>query len=312
MLGRKTNATGKKNMTKSQAWINLLRLSNTPTLISNVMVGLGLGMVAHRIQWEDAQFVPQFTPFIPLLVITVALLCAYFGGLVLNDAIDFKYDKIHRPDRPIPMGIISKKQAEFVGSILLISAIVLTTLTQERATLLMCVLVSCVLAYTYLHRWFFPAVLFMGVCRGLTFLVAYCAFDVIFLWEPLVAFALGITCYTAVLTYIARSEHTNNQAKCWVVLLLLLAAFIPALLYFTQFHLMLIVLSLSIFTIWIALTFVIFRLTSKSVHGIHAMLAGFCLLDFVYLTIIGELNIAIISGICFLFTLAAQRKILGT
>ena len=84
------------------------------------------------------------------------------------------------------------------------------------------------------------------------------------------------------------------------------------MIYYTQFQLIFIFLALLIFTTWIAVTFVIFQLTSKSVHGIHAMLAGFCLLDFVYLSIIGELNIAIISGICFLFTLAAQRKILGT
>ena len=101
-------------MNKAQAWINLLRLSNTPTLISNVMVGLGLGMVAHQLQWSDSSFSPTFTPLVTLVLITIALLSAYFGGLVLNDVVDVEHDKKHRPLRPIPMGIIPKKQATLI------------------------------------------------------------------------------------------------------------------------------------------------------------------------------------------------------
>jgi len=299
-------------MNKAQAWFNILRLSNTPTLISNVMVGFGIGIYAYRLQWSDATIVPKFSALVPLMIITIALLCAYFGGLVLNDAIDFDRDKKLRPDRPIPMGVISKKQAEFVGSILLVCAIVLTTLTEERATLLMCILVSCVLAYTYLHRWFFPAVLFMGTCRGLVFLVAFSAFDVA--WQPqiLLVFGLGVAWYTAVLTFIARNEEKSTKAKHWLVFLLLPAAYVPALLYYTQFQLIWITLSLVIFSIWIALTFTIFRFTEKSVYGIHMMLAGFCLLDVVYLCVVSEVPIAIVSGLCLLLTVGSQRKILGT
>ena len=299
-------------MNKVEAWLNVLRISNTPTLISNVMVGLGLAGYAHRMEWSDTTISPQFTPPFMLLVITLALLCAYFGGLVLNDAIDVEHDKKHRPGRPLPLGVISKKQAEFVGSMLLLTSIILTFFTHERATLFMCLLVSCVLAYTYLHRWLFPAVLFMGLCRGLTILVAYSAFDVELQVQPLLVFALGIGWYTSVLTYIARDEETHNKAKRWYVLLLLPTAIIPAIMYYEQFQIVFIVFSLILFILWIAGAFIIFQLSTKSVHGIHAMLAGFCLLDVVYLSIIGEIPIAMIAGICFVFTIASQRKILGT
>jgi 4-hydroxybenzoate polyprenyltransferase len=299
-------------MNKAQAWINLLRLSNTPTLISNVMVGLGLGMVAHQLQWSDSSFSPTFTPLVTLVLITIALLSAYFGGLVLNDVVDVEHDKKHRPLRPIPMGIIPKKQATLIGSALLVLPVLIAMCTQVRAAYFMIALSSCILIYTFLHRYLLPSLIFMGVCRGLVYVVAFSAFDVAFQAEPLLIFAVGITWYTAVLTLIAKNEHTHNKTKRWFVLLLLPTAFIPAMIYYTEFQLIFILLALVIFTTWIAVTFVIFQLTSKSVHGIHAMLAGFCLLDFVYLSIIGELNIAIISGICFLFTLAAQRKILGT
>lgn len=313
-MGHKTNATyiEHRAMNKAEAWLNVLRISNTPTLLSNVLVGLGLAAYTHRLQWSDTTIAPQFTPPLTLLVITLALLCAYFGGLVLNDAIDIEHDKKHRPSRPLPLGIISKKQAEFVGSILLVTSIILASYTQERATLYMCLLVSCVLAYTYLHRWLVPAVLCMGACRGLTILVAYSAFDVELRVQPLVVFALGIAWYTAVLTYIARNEKTHNKVKRWYVLLLLPAAIIPAMMYYEQFQMIFIVFSIILFMLWVAGTFVIFQCSMKSVHGIHAILAGFCLLDIVYLSIIGEISIAMVAGICFMFTIAGQRKILGT
>lgn len=299
-------------MSKTQAWLNLLRLSNTPTLISNVMVGLGLAISAYRLEWSDATVVPKFSPLVPLFIITIALLCAYFGGLVLNDAIDVEHDKQHRPDKPIPLGFITKKQAELVGSILLLTAILLSSLTQERTTLLMCVLVVSVLAYSYLHRWFFPALFFMGICRGLVYLVACSAFKIELQPQVIILFGVGIAWYTAVLTFIARDEEKDNNAKQWFVLLLLPSAYVPAIFLYTQFQLIWIVFSLLLFTIWIALTFTVFQMTKKSVHCIHMMLAGFCLLDVVYLCVVAEVHIAVVSGLCLLLTVGAQRKILGT
>jgi 4-hydroxybenzoate polyprenyltransferase len=299
-------------MSKTQAWFNILRLSNTPTLISNVMVGFGFGISAHRLQWSDSTIVPTFSPLTPLLFITIALLCAYFGGLVLNDAKDFGHDKQHRPGRPLPKGIISKKEAWVVGYSLLVSAVLIAAFTQTRSAYLMLILAGCILAYTHFHRLFFPALLFMGICRGLVYLVACSAFSVEIQPLLLLVFGLGIAWYTAVLTFIARGEEKNNKTKRWFVLLLLPAAYIPALIYYTEFQMIWIVCSLVIFSIWTALTFAIFQITEKSVHGIHMILAGFCLLDVVYLCVVSEVHIAIVSGLCLLLTIGAQRKVLGT
>jgi heme O synthase-like polyprenyltransferase len=299
-------------MSKTKAWFNLLRLSNTPTLISNVMVGFGLGISAYRVQWSDATIVPNFSPLVPLLIITFALLCAYFSGLVLNDAKDFTHDKKHRPNRPLPKGIISKKEAWIVGISLLASAVLISTFAEIRSAYLMLLLSVCILNYTYFHRFLIPALLFMGICRGLVYLVACSAFDVEMQPQVLLVFGLGIAWYTVVLTFIARNEEKNNTSKSWLVFLLLPAAYVPALLYYTQFQMIWIVLSLGIFSLWTAFTFVIFQITQKNVHGIHMMLAGFCLLDVVYLCVVGEVPIAIVSGLCLLLTVAAQRKILGT
>ena len=146
----------------------------------------------------------------------------------------------------------------------------------------------------------------------MVYLVAFSAFDVEMQPQILIVFGLGIAWYTAILTFIARGEEKNNKSKRWLVLLLFPAAYVPAFLYFTQFQMIWITLSLAIFTIWIACTFAIFQITEKSVHGIHMMLAGFCLLDVVYLCVASEVPIAIVSGLCILLTVGAQRKKLGT
>ena len=299
-------------MSKARAWVNVLRLSNTPTLISNVMVGFGLGIAAHRLQWSDATIVPTFSPLVPLFLVTLALLCAYFAGLVLNDAIDVEFDKKNRPDRPLPSGTISKTQVWIVGFSLLVAALVLSTFTQILALYFMAALLCSVLIYTYLHRFMIPALIFMGLCRGMVYVVAFSAFNVTFQSEPLFVFSLGIAWYTAVLTFIARGESKNNTAKRWLALLLLPAAYVPAIMYFTQFQFIWIVLSLGLFTIWTVFTIVVFHLSEKSVHGIHMMLVGFCLLDVVYLCVAAEVPIAIVSGLCAILTIIAQRKVLGT
>ena len=299
-------------MHKAQAWLNMLRVSNTPTIISNVMVGLGLGMVAHTQEWSTHAIAPRFVALKAFCIILAALLCAYFGGLVLNDAVDASRDKKHRPERPIPIGVIKLRTAWIVGVSLLLGAYLLSLLTQDRAALGMLVLIGCVFLYTFLHRWLLPALLFMGACRGMVYVVTAASFDVVLQGQPLIAFAIGVACYTAILTLIAHHEHVKNKMVKWVALLLLPTAFIPALLYSTAFTMIWVVGSLLVFTIWIAFAFWQFASQESRGKGIHATLAGFCFLDCVYLSIIGEISLAIISGICFLFTVAAQRKVLGT
>ena len=299
-------------MNKTQAWIKLLRLSNMPTIISNSMVGLGLGMVAHSQQWEDKIVAPRFIALKMAFIISFSLLCAYFGGLVLNDAVDVKHDKQYRPERPIPSGIISKRKAWIVGTSLLSFALLLSLFTQVQAAIFMVLLIGCIFADTFLHRFLLLALLFMSLCRGLVFVVAFSAFDVEFQTEPLFCFSIGIAWYTLVLTLIARIEPSNNTSTKWMVLLFLPSAIVPAIFYSTDLQMIYIFGSLLVFILWMAFTFFLFAINTTKVNGIHAILAGFCFLDCLYLSILGEIHLAIISGICFLFTIASQRKIIGT
>ena len=73
--------------------LRLSRISNLPTVWSNVLVGalLAGGSLADR--------------RLPLLMLALSLF--YTGGMFLNDAFDRDFDAKHRPERPIPAGEVT-------------------------------------------------------------------------------------------------------------------------------------------------------------------------------------------------------------
>ena len=77
---------------KIRALLELSRVSNLPTVASNVIAA-----------WVIAG--GRFDVIILLVLAGGGLL--YSGGMVLNDAVDREFDRRHRPERPIPSGVIS-------------------------------------------------------------------------------------------------------------------------------------------------------------------------------------------------------------
>jgi len=86
---------------KLQTALRLGRISNLPTVWSNVLVGalLAGGLLA------DAR--------LPLLMAALSLF--YVGGMFLNDAFDREFDAAHRPERPIPSGQVTAQQVFGIG-----------------------------------------------------------------------------------------------------------------------------------------------------------------------------------------------------
>ena len=80
-------------MSEPQAWFNMLRISNAPTIFSNVMVGLALAIQSHSLEWSGTSTPPRLDFLKILFVISVAILLMYFSGMIFNDAMDAKRDK---------------------------------------------------------------------------------------------------------------------------------------------------------------------------------------------------------------------------
>lgn len=60
----------------------------------------------------------------PLILGIIAVFLATGGGNVINDYFDYKIDAINKPDRPIPSGRISLKNAQIYASLLFTVAII--------------------------------------------------------------------------------------------------------------------------------------------------------------------------------------------
>ena len=285
-----------KQVSKIKAWLGMMRISNAPTIVSNILVGTAIAMQSNDFGWS-----PAYDFFFAFCILVV-----YFAGMILNDAIDAKHDKTHRPERPIPSGVIRQATAWLLGLTLLV-AVSIFALGQGSANGLV-LLVIAVLLYTFFHRWFIPAILFMAICRGLVYLV---------IANPiqgdtntqLITYCVALAFYTAVLTCIGRFENTKNSNYAWITWLLLLSPTYIVLSTFSTSWIAFIPLAVMAYWTWLA--WANFRAGNK-IAGMHRILSGFCLLDCVLATSLEQFVIAGICFVLFIITVAFHRKIHGT
>jgi len=77
---------------RARTWLLLARVSNLPTVWTNVLAGI----------------VVAGAPLAWFLPAAAAASLFYTGGMCLNDAFDADIDTVERPDRPIPAGDVSR------------------------------------------------------------------------------------------------------------------------------------------------------------------------------------------------------------
>ena len=93
-----------------QVYLQLGRVSNLPTVWTNVLAGTALAGRA--------------TPAAHVAVLAVACSLFYVGGMYLNDAFDREVDARERSERPIPAGQIGAGAVFAIGFGLLAAALV--------------------------------------------------------------------------------------------------------------------------------------------------------------------------------------------
>lgn len=197
-------------------WLVLGRVSNLPTVWSNCLAAWLLGGGGHA-----ARFL--------LLVLGASLV--YVGGMFLNDACDVRFDREHRPERPIPSKTVTLFAVWKASLGLLAAGWFLLSLLGSTTAWLAFLLVLAVVVYDAAHKTISFSPVVMALCRYLLFLVAGSAtrggIDGTLLWSALVLWA-----YVVGLSYIARRESELGVLGWWPVIPLftplLLAAFINA------------------------------------------------------------------------------------
>jgi len=137
-----------------------------------------------------------------LLAATTGL---YGGGVVLNDVLDAQLDSEERPERPIPSGAITLRNASIFGGLLLAGGTGAAFLCSPLSGLVACATAISVVLYDAWGKHqniLGPAN--MGLCRGLNLLLGMTVAGV---W-PGVRAPLGLVtlCYIAGITALSRGE----------------------------------------------------------------------------------------------------------
>ena len=196
-----------------KGYLQLMRPANLPTAAADIFAGAALAGIL------TASF-----PILPLLLLVFASVFLYAGGVVLNDVFDYKLDKIERPERPIPSGLIALKYAAFFGSILLLIGILLAFLVHQFSGSIAIGLAVSILLYDgFSKKYSFLGPFNMGLCRSLNLLLGMSVLGYVTLWW----YAIIPLVYIFAITLISRGEvHGDNKKHIiWAGILYALVIF---------------------------------------------------------------------------------------
>lgn len=185
-----------------RSYLLLARVSNLPTVWSNVLAGATLGASVAP---------PPGAAVTSLVLLCVAASAFYTGGMFLNDAFDQQFDRRERPERPLPRGDVPSGEVFAVGGMCLALGEVLLW-PNWTALALGAVLAAAIVRYDMHHKGSRGAPLLMGVCRGLVYGIGAAAFGL--LPPPVLVGAVLMILYVASLTVVARQAGRNAR---WLV-----------------------------------------------------------------------------------------------
>jgi len=280
------------------------RVSNLPTVWTNVAAGWYLSGGSHRIE---------------LLWILFGVTLLYLAGMTLNDAFDARWDREHAPERPIPSGKISQAAVWTIGATQLVAGIGVVVLFSTMHLGFLLGLVAAILLYDGLHKKWRGSVLFMGTCRALVYLGSASAVvsQPAELEIPSMVWIIAtcVVVYVAGLTLAARDERvregggTSFPVRLMLMLPILFpliaSSWIPAGLEKTA------LIMTGIVLIWSWLVMCRARLAQSIPRGIAGFIAGMALFDAAAVVFV-DWRVAVACVGAFLLTLAWQRVIPAT
>ena len=186
-----------------------MRPANIVTSVADVLAGVAISGVLTSAD-VNARYL------VPVLLLSAATVGLYGGGVVFNDVFDAALDQVERPERPIPSGLISLREAGFLGSLLLTAGIVLAAFCNPVSGILAFCIAACALIYNKFGKHqLMLGPLNMGLCRGLNLLLGISIIpSAVSAWYGL---AIVPVVYIASITMISRGEvHGGSRATLYM------------------------------------------------------------------------------------------------
>ena len=192
-----------------KAYLQLCRVSNLPTVWTNVLAGclLSGGRITAGLY----------------LLLAVSLSGFYLAGMVLNDLCDTEHDRLFRPSRPIPSGRVSERAALVLTAVLFAAGFGSLVIAPHLSGIAVALLLLVVIVlYDRHHKQNPLSVLLMATCRFLVYAVAAFAVSGQLASAVIVAASVQFA-YIVGLSLVARYENSREAPFSFPVMPLLLA-----------------------------------------------------------------------------------------
>lgn len=197
-------------MSRLKAYLQLTRPANVITAIADIWAGFAVAGGASLFFSSDTAL-HLSKHGISFLWLTLATIGLYGGGVAFNDIFDAELDAVERPERPIPSGRVSKKNAILMASILLFGGVLAAWQVSWISGLVAFAVAGLAVLYDYWgkHQRIFGPIN-MGLCRAGNLMLGVSVIPVaLFLYWPLSLIPLG---FVAAITMISRGEvHGKNK-----------------------------------------------------------------------------------------------------
>jgi 4-hydroxybenzoate polyprenyltransferase len=279
--------------------LRLGRVSNQPTVWTNVIAGVVLAGGGSM-------------QAICLLIAAIAIM--YTAGMFLNDAFDAEFDRVHRPERPIPTGEVTSAAVFGAGFALLAIGLVLISWASPRAgsggpaLASGAALAAIIVFYDWRHKQNPLGPLVMGLCRMLCYMTAALAVSGT-IKSAVLGAAVTALCYLIGLTYIAKQETLGRMGNLWPLAFLAVPFLYEAP---TALRDVPTAVLFVILLAWITYALSFLRAESRAIgKAVGYLIAGICLLDALFVAEQAPL-LALFGVAAFLLTLGLHRVVPGT
>jgi len=280
-------------MSSAEGWLQLARISNTPTVVSNSVAG---AVLASTTAEPGA-----------VAVVAGAMALFYTAGMILNDVLDYEIDLRERPERPLPSGTVSRPAALTAVIALFAAGEALLLLEGTEPFVAGLGLIALIVLYDAWHKGNPLSPVLMGACRALVYFVAALAVTGEVPTEVGAAAAVLLV-YIVGLTQVAKAEGGSLLAAWPLVAVLAAIAYWIGWVDSVWFAVLLLA-----FAAWTGWALWLVRGKRRIGQGVVSLIAGIALFDALAVASV-EGSLAAV-GVCvaaFLLTIALQTKIAGT
>jgi hypothetical protein len=276
-----------------RAWLQIARVSNTPTVVSNTVAG--------------AVLVSTGADVVTVVRVAVAMALFYTAGMILNDLADVEIDRRQRPERPLPSGAISRRAARTAFVALIGAGVALLAAEGVGPLLAGLGLVALIVVYDLWHKGNPLSPVLMAGCRALVYVIAGLAVASSLPWELWGAVAL-LLLYVIGLTQVAKAEG-GGLLGTWPVVAVLAPVVYFGVLLPSAWALAV----LLAFGLWVAWTLRLLFVRRRIGPAVGRFIAGIALFDAVAVASVeGSAAAVAVCLAMFVATVALQTKIAGT